>query len=252
MSNPFSLDGKLALITGGGTGLGMGMAQAIIQAGGKVVITGRRKEKLQAACADLGSDAAYVQHDITQLHTIPDLVSEVESRFGAIEILINNAGIHLKSSMEETSDQGFAEVLQTHVHGGFSLTRECAKHMMQRKSGSILFITSMAAMIGIPNVIAYTAAKTAVSGMVRGLASELSPHGVRVNSIAPGWIESSMTRKAFNGDPQREKKIMSRTPMGHMGSPEDIGLAAVYLSSPAARFVTGVDLRVDGGAGIGF
>jgi NAD(P)-dependent dehydrogenase (short-subunit alcohol dehydrogenase family) len=252
MSNPFSLDGKLALITGGGTGLGMGMAQAIIQAGGKVVITGRRKEKLQAACANLGSDAAYVQHDITQLHTIPDLVSEVESRFGAIEILINNAGIHLKSSMEETSDQGFAEVLQTHVHGGFSLTRECAKHMMQRKSGSILFITSMAAMIGIPNVIAYTAAKTAISGMVRGLASELSPHGVRVNSIAPGWIESSMTRKAFDGDPQREKKIMSRTPMGYMGSPEDIGLAAVYLSSPAARFVTGVDLRVDGGAGIGF
>lgn len=252
MNNPFSLSGKLALITGGGTGLGLGMAHALLQAGGHVVITGRREDKLQEACEELGSGAAYIQHDINQLRTIPDLVHEVESRFGPIEILINNAGNHLKCSVDETSDEGFAEVLQTHVQGGFSLTRECAKRMVSRKSGSILFISSMSAMMGIPNIIAYTAAKTAVTGMVRALASELSPHGVRVNSIAPGWIDSSMTRKAFAGDPEREKKIMSRTPMGHLGSAEDIGLAAVYLCSPAARFVTGVDLRIDGGAGIGF
>lgn len=252
MNNPFGLSGKLALVTGGGTGLGLGMAHAILQAGGKVVITGRREDKLQEACAELGSGSAYVRHDINRLDTIPDLVREAEDRFGPIEILINNAGNHLKKSAMETSDEGFAEVLQTHVQGGFSLTRECAKSMVPRNSGSILFISSMSARMGIPNVVAYTAAKTAVAGMVRALASELSPHGVRVNSITPGWIESSMTRQALDGDPERKKKILSRTPMGHLGSAEDIGLAAVYLCSPAARFVTGVDLRVDGGAGVGF
>ncbi|WP_240416019.1 SDR family NAD(P)-dependent oxidoreductase [Paenibacillus periandrae] len=252
MDNPFRLDGKLALITGGGTGLGLGMSHAIVNAGGRVVITGRREDRLKSACEELGSSSVYVPHDITQLKTIPGLVQKVEEQFGPIEILINNAGIHLKSPVQETTDEGFSQVLQTHVQGGFSLTRECAAHMVRRGSGSIVFITSMSALLGIPNVIAYTAAKTAVSGMVRGLASELSPHGIRVNSIAPGWIDSSMTRKAFEGDPERERKILSRTPMGCLGTAEDIGHAAVYLCSPAARFVTGVDLRIDGGAGIGF
>ncbi|MCA0757634.1 SDR family oxidoreductase [Paenibacillus sp. N4] len=252
MGSPFELTGKLALITGGGTGLGMGMARAIVNAGGKVVLTGRREEQLRFACEELGSAASCIQHDITRLDTIPGLVSEMEERFGPVDILINNAGNHLKKSVAETSDEGFAEVLMTHVQGGFALTREFAGRMVARQSGAILFVSSMAAIMGVPNVIAYTAAKTAISGMVRGLASELSPHGVRVNAIVPGWIESDMTNKAFAGDPERARKILSRTPMGRLGSPEDIGNAAVYLCSPAARFVTGVDLRIDGGAGIGF
>lgn len=117
MTNPFSLSGKLALITGGGTGLGLGMAHAIIQAGGKVVITGRRADKLKEACNELGSHSSYIQHDINELDSLSGLVDEVESRFGPIEILINNAGNHLKKNALETSDDGFAEVLQTHVQG---------------------------------------------------------------------------------------------------------------------------------------
>jgi gluconate 5-dehydrogenase len=252
MTNPFDLSGKLALITGGGIGLGLGMAHAIIQAGGKVVITGRRADKLKEACDGLGSSSSYIQHDINELDSIPGLVDEVESRFGPIEILINNAGNHLKKNALETSDDGLAEVLQTHVQGGFGLARECARRMIPRKSGSILFISSMSAIMGIPNVVAYSAAKTAVAGMVRALASEWSPHGVRVNSITPGWIKSDMTEKALDSDPPRKQKIMSRIYMGHMGSSEDIGWAAVYLSSPAARYVTGLDLRIDGGAGYAF
>lgn len=252
MTNPFSLTGKLALITGGGTGLGLGMAHAIIQAGGKVVITGRTADTLKEACDRLGPGSAYIEHDINELDSIPGLVDEVESRFGPIEILINNAGNHLKKSALETSDDGFAGILQTHVQGGFSLARECARRMIPRKSGSILFISSMSAIMGIPGIVAYTAAKTAVAGMVRALASEWSPHGVRVNSITPGWIKSDMSEKALGGDPPRKQKIMSRIIMGHMGSAEDIGWAAVYLSSPAARYVTGLDLRIDGGAGCAF
>lgn len=252
MTNPFSLTGKLALITGGGTGLGLGMARAVIQAGGKVVITGRRAEKLKEACDGLGPRAAFIRHDMNELDSMPGLVDEAERRFGPIDILINNAGNHLKNNALDTSDDGFAEVLQTHVQGGFALARECARRMIPRKSGSILFISSMSAIMGIPNVVAYSAAKTAVAGMVRALASEWSPHGVRVNAITPGWINSDMTEKALDSDPARKRKIMSRIYLGHMGSAEDIGWAAVYLSSPAARYVTGLDLRIDGGAGYAF
>lgn len=252
MDNPFSLENKLALVTGGGTGLGLGMSKAIIQAGGQVVITGRRKEVLKAACEELGSNATYIQHDITNLESIPDLVKHIEMEIGPIDTLINNAGIHLRKPAIETSDTQLSEVLRTHVNGGFALTRECSKGMIERKVGSIIFITSMAEVFGLPYVIAYTAAKSATAGMVRGLAAELSPHGVRVNSIAPGWIESAMLRKSFEGDPNREKKILSRMPMGMIGSPEDIGQAAVFLASSAAKYITGIDLRVDGGVSIGF
>jgi len=252
MGNPFELAGMLALVTGGGTGLGLGIARSIVSAGGKVVLTGRREEPLRSACAELGPDSAYVVHDIDRLETIPGLVREIEERFGPIAILVNNAGNHLKKSAVETDDPSFAKVLSTHVQGGFALARETAKRMMPRGTGAILFVGSMAAIMGIPQVVAYSAAKTAVAGMARALASELSPHGIRVNTIVPGWIESEMTRKAFEGDPERARKILSRTPAGRLGTSEDIGQAVVYLSSPAARFVTGVDLRVDGGAGIGF
>ena len=124
--------------------------------------------------------------------------------------------------------------------------------MVERKHGTILFTASMASLIGIPLVVAYSAAKSAHLGMVRTLASELSPHGVRVNAIAPGWIETEMSRKAFAGDPARAQKVLGRTPANRFGVPSDVGWAAVYLASPAARFVTGVVLPVDGGVSIGF
>jgi gluconate 5-dehydrogenase len=124
--------------------------------------------------------------------------------------------------------------------------------MIERKHGSILFTASMASLFGLPLVLAYSAAKSAYLGMVRSLATEAGAFGIRVNAIAPGWIESDMLRKALTGDEQRSRKILSRTPMQRFGDPADIGWAAVYLCSPAARFVTGVVLPVDGGASIGF
>ena len=136
--------------------------------------------------------------------------------------------------------------------GAFSLTRAVLPQMIQRKHGSILFTASMASLFGIPLVVAYSAAKSAYVGMMRSLATEVSPHGVRVNAIAPGWIESDMMLNALNGDSKRSNKILGRTPMNRFGTPKDIGLAATYLCSPAARFITGVLLPVDGGASIGF
>jgi gluconate 5-dehydrogenase len=124
--------------------------------------------------------------------------------------------------------------------------------MIERKHGNVLFMASMASLFGIPLVIAYSAAKSAMVGMIRTLATEVSQHGVRVNGIAPGWIETAMSKKALESDPTRKNKIIGRTPMARLGAPSDIGWAAVYLASPAAKFVTGTVLPVDGGASIGF
>lgn len=248
----FSLRGETALITGGGTGIGLAMAQAIVAAGGRVVLLGRREAELIAATRALGESASFIVHDVTKLEAAPALVERISGATGPISILINNAGIHLKKPAVETTPEEFQKVLNTHIVGAHALTAAVAPGMMARQHGSILFTGSMASLFGIPLVIAYTAAKAAMVGMTKGYATEFSPHGVRVNCIAPGWIETEMSRQAMAGDPARKGKILGRTPMARFGAPADIGWAAVYLSSPAARFITGVVLPVDGGVSVGF
>jgi gluconate 5-dehydrogenase len=251
-SEAFSLRGETALITGGGTGIGLAIARAMHAAGARVVLVGRREAELAAAVQSLGAGVSHVVHDITRLDAAPALVARVTREAGPVTCLVNNAGIHLKKPAVETSPEEFQRVLNTHIVGAHALTRAVAPGMIERKHGSILFTGSMASLFGIPLVIAYTAAKSAMVGMVKGYATEFSAHGVRVNCIAPGWIETEISRKAFEGDPARKAKVLGRTPAGCLGQPEDIGWAAVYLSSPAATFVTGVTLPVDGGASIGF
>ena len=252
IASAFNLTGQTALITGGGTGLGFGMARCLAAAGAKVVLVGRRKEELDKAGGEIGANAFAVPGDVTKLETVPAILDTAEKLAGPISILINNAGVHLKKFAVDTSDAEFANVMQTHVFGAFALTREAGRRMMQRKSGSVLFTASMASLMGIPQVMAYAAAKSAYVGIVRTLAVEWGPHGIRVNAIAPGWIGSAMLEKAMAGDPARKAKVLGRTPLGCFGKPDDIGWAAVYLCSPAAKFVTGVVLPVDGGAAESF
>jgi gluconate 5-dehydrogenase len=252
-NNPFSLAGETALITGGGSGLGLGMAESFVKAGAKVVLVGRREEQLRQAAASLGASARFVAHDITQLDRAAQLVKRAEDLSGSpVSILVNNAGIHLKKPAVETTPEEFQRVFQTHVMAAQALTQAILPGMIQRKHGNILFTASMAALFGIPLVLAYSAAKSAYRGMVRTLAVELGSQGIRVNAIAPGWIETPMLRQALSGDEKRTQKILGRTPMNCFGDPSDIGWAAVYLCSPAAKFVTGTVLAVDGGASIGF
>ena len=248
----FSLDGKLALVTGGGTGIGLEIARCMTAAGATVVITGRREEVLRDAVETLGESAQYIVNDITELSSIDGLVAQIEATYGPLDILVNNAGINLKKPALEVTDEEFSRILHTNLHSVFALTRACASRMVARRKGVILMISSMAAYYGIDRVVAYAASKSAVEGMVKVLASEFSAHGVRVNAIAPGFIETEMSRKAMNSDPDRRDRAMRRTPMGSFGQPEDIGHAAVFLASPAARYITGVSLPVDGGNSIGF
>jgi NAD(P)-dependent dehydrogenase (short-subunit alcohol dehydrogenase family) len=252
MKNPFSLKGETALITGGGSGLGLGIASCFLQAGARVVLAGRRADVLEAAARNLGKGVRCEPHDITRVDEAEGWVEGVTRRAGPISILVNNAGIHLKKPAVDTTPDEFDAVFRTHVLAAFSLTRAVLPGMLRRRHGNILFTASMASLFGIPQVIAYAAAKSAHLGMVRTLAMEVSGQGVRVNAIAPGWIESDMMRKALKGDPERSEKILRRTPMHAFGQTDDIGLAATFLCSPAAKFITGVVLPVDGGVSIGF
>jgi len=253
LNNVFSLEGETALITGGGTGLGLGIATCLANAGAKVVLVGRREAELSAAASGIGPSASYVSHDITQLDKAAELITAAEKAAGTpVSILVNNAGIHIKKPAVDTTPEEFQSLLTTHVCAAHALTRAALPGMIARKHGSILLTASMTSLMGMPLVIAYSAAKSAYVGMTRALAAEVSIEGVRVNAIAPGWIESPMLRKALAGDEKRSNKILSRTPMARFGDPEDIGWAAVYLCSPAAKFVTGVVLPIDGGASMGF
>lgn len=248
----FSLKGSLALVTGGGTGIGLAIATAYIAAGARVVITGRRETVLQAAVAQLGEGAFYKVCDLAVLSALPAFVENVEQEFGAIDLLVNNAGINLKKPALEVSDAEFENIIQVNLQAVFALSREVAGKMAQRGKGNILLISSMASQYGIPKVVAYTAAKAGVEGITKALAVEWSPLGIRINCIAPGFIETDMSAKALNNDPERKNRVLARTPMQHLGKPEDVGLAAVFLSSPAAKYITGVVLPVDGGNAIGF
>lgn len=248
----FSLAGEHALITGGGTGLGLAMTQCFVAAGARVTIVGRRPEPLRAACKQLGPCTAYLAADITDPSRAATLVADAEQKQGPLTILVNNAGIHLKKPAALTSDEEFQSVMRTHLFAAFSLSRTASNGMLNRGHGSILWIASITSLIGLTQVVAYSAAKSAYIGVVRSLASEWSGQGLRVNAIAPGWIHSEMLEKALADDPARRAKVINRTPMGHIGQPHDIGWAAVYLCSSAAKFVTGTVLTIDGGASIGF
>ena len=195
-SKIYSLEGEHALITGGGTGLGLAMAQCFVAAGARVTIVGRRPEPLRAACQQLGANAACLAADITDPARVATLVPEAEQKQGPFTILVNNAGIHLKKPATLTSDAEFQSVIQTHLFAAFSLSREASKGMLERRRGSILFTASMTSFIGMTQVVAYSAAKSACLGVVRALAAEWSSQGIRVNAIAPGWIRIRHAQKS--------------------------------------------------------
>lgn len=251
--NPFSLNGKTALITGGATGLGLAMTRCMVEAGAKVIVVARSApEKVNEALRPLGDRVSYYQGDVSKPDTVPALVQQILLREGPIHILVNNAGNHCKKPIEDMETEEFAAVLQTHLVGSFALTRALIPEMRALGGGSILFIASMTSYIGQPYVMGYSAAKSGVLGMVHTLSAETAGDGIRVNAIAPGWIDTPMYQAATSKDPARRAKILGRIQMGRVGTPEDIGWAAVYLCSEGASYITGVCLPVDGGALVGF
>lgn len=244
---------KIAIVTGGGSGIGFAIAEKLVQNTIHTIIIGRDESKLCTAKQKLGELCETVTCDLSDLSSIPGLVNKIVEKHGRIDVVVNNAGINMKKEFTQVTDEDFQKIILTNLTAVFSLSREVVKCMIEKEiKGCIINISSMASQYGIPKVIAYTASKSAVEGMTRAMAVELSPKGIRVNCIAPGFIATDMSAKALNNDPERKNKALGRTPMGELGSPSDIGDAAAFLASDAAKYITGVVLPVDGGNSIGF
>jgi NAD(P)-dependent dehydrogenase (short-subunit alcohol dehydrogenase family) len=243
---------KVAIVTGGGSGIGLAISEKFTQSRILTIIIGRDMKKLEAARQRLGEFCRIIRFDLTDLEGIPQLVNDIIKKFGRIDILVNNAGINMKKDFTEVTDEEFGRVMMTNVNVPFALSREVVKKMLPLKNGCIINISSMASQYGIPKVIAYTASKSAIEGMTRSMAVDLSPFGIRINCIAPGFIATKMSAKALDDDAERKRKVLSRTPMAHLGDPADIGDAALFLASDAAKYITGIVLPVDGGNSIGF
>lgn len=253
ISSQFDLTGRTAIITGGSTGLGLAITRCLIEAGARVaVLSFEPREQGEQALKPFGEKARYYVYDVTDTANAQSAVDRVIDEMGDVSILINNAGNHCKKLIEDMTVEDYVRVLNVHLVGAFALTKAVVPHMKRNRRGSILFQASMTSYIGQPAVSGYSTAKAGYLGLMHTLATECGPYNVRVNAIAPGWIDTPMFHAATDTDPQRLQKILGRIPMNHVGEPVDIGMAAVFLCSDAARYITGTCLPVDGGALIGF
>lgn len=244
------LDGKVAVVTGGGGGLGSLAACAFAAAGADVVVVGRTAASLQAAAdavRGVGRRAAAIVADVTRSADVNRMVERAVGEFGRIDILLNNAGVTSPKTVLELTDEDWHRIMDTSATGAFYCARAVAPVMMRQREGSIISMGSILSARGMAKRTAYSAAKAAVMNLTRALALELGPHGIRVNAIAPTVIVTDLNRELVRTQPQLYQAVLDRTPLGRLGEPEDIAGALVFLASPAARFITGQTLFVDGG-----
>jgi 2-deoxy-D-gluconate 3-dehydrogenase len=244
-SSLFSLEGKVALVTGGNGGIGNAIARGLRDAGAKIVVTGRNQEKNQAIAKELGGAIEVFTLDVREEAAVERIIAEIVEKLGRLDILVNNAGILRGGPSINFSRNDWDAVVETHITGSFLCSKYSARAMVaKREGGKIINIGSMGSIFGAPGGIAYATAKTGVIGLTRSLAIELAPDNIQVNAILPGFIKTDMT--SSTPDIPREK-IRQRTPAGRWGEPEELIGAAVFLASTASNFVTGVQLPVDGG-----
>ena len=241
----FDLTGMTALVTGASGGLGSAIANALAVQGARLAVSGSNVDKLERFRSGLGGDHVALPCNLSDGAAVDALVPQaVEALGGKLDILVNNAGITRDNLAMRMKDEEWDEVLRVNLEAAFRLMRAAAKPMMRARFGRIISVTSVVAVTGNPGQANYVAAKAGLIGLSKAMAQELATRGVTVNTIAPGFMTSAMT-EALN-DQQREG-ILSRIPMGAMGSGEDIGAAAVYLASREAGYITGQTLHVNGG-----
>lgn len=254
MPNPsmFDLSGRIAIVTGGNGGIGRGLALALGQAGAAVAVLGRNQDKNQAVLKELealGARAIVVRVDVSDRAQLKPGFEEVERRVGPVDILVNNAGIAVQRGVRQLTAQDWDLVLETNLSACFLLSQLAANSMVAgKRGGKIINITSEYSKFGSPGVPAYSASKGGLLQLTKSLAIELARHNIQVNAIVPGWITTDLT------DPVRSTpfydEIITRTPAGRFGEPEELGGAVVFLASRASNFVTGSEVFVDGGYAI--
>jgi len=247
MAVSFDLSGRGALVTGANTGIGQAIAVALAEAGADVAVAGRSAptQTLQLIEA-AGRKAVNIGADLSSIEPVQRIVDEALAGLGRLDILVNNAGIIRRDDLLQFSEEDWDAVIDTNLKTLFFLSQAAARHMAARGSGKIVNIASLLTFQGGVRVPSYTAAKSGVGGVTKAMANELAPKGVQVNAIAPGYIATNNTT-ALRADEIRNRQIVERIPAGRWGDPADIAGAAVFLASPAADYVTGHVLAVDGG-----
>ena len=242
----FSLTDRVALVTGSSRGLGRAIAQGLADAGARVILHGRDPDRLQATAAAFPNVAGTIAFDVSDTAATKAAFEAIAKDHGRLDILVNNAGVIPRKPLLETTDDDWAQVIDSNLSAYFRLSREAARLMVPAKSGRIIMISSIMGLVGRPTIPGYITAKAGLHGMVRALSAELAPHGVTVNAIAPGFMPTDATETLHN-DPKFNEWIAVRTPMGRWGRAEELAGPAVFLASDAASYVTGHILVVDGG-----
>jgi 2-dehydro-3-deoxy-D-gluconate 5-dehydrogenase len=247
MSAVFDLSGKIALVTGANTGIGQAIAVALATAGADVALVGRSEAtETKAKVEAIGRRAIIVAADLSSIAPVPDVISQTLAELGSIDILVNNAGIIRRNDAVDFTEEDWDAVIDTNLKSLFFLSQAAAKEMIAKGSGKIINIASMLTFQGGIRVPSYTASKSGVGGLTKAMANEWAAKGINVNAIAPGYIATNNTA-ALQADETRNRQIVERIPAGRWGKAEDIGGAAVFLASPAADYVNGHILAVDGG-----
>jgi NAD(P)-dependent dehydrogenase (short-subunit alcohol dehydrogenase family) len=248
MSEPGRLAGKTAVVTGSTRGIGLAIAKAFIREGARVVVNSRSAADCESVAGGLGPSALAVAADLSRSDDVRRLAREAESALGAApDVLVNNAGQPRVAPSEELSEADYRDTLDLNLNGYFVLSQDVARGMLARGNGAIINISSIFGLVAVPQRLAYCVSKAALNMMTKVMAIEWAGRGVRVNAIAPGYVETEFIGGLIARGVLDPTKLVRRTPMGRLGSSDEIAEAALFLATPAASFVTGEILTVDGG-----
>jgi gluconate 5-dehydrogenase len=245
----FALDGRVALVTGSNRGIGFALARGLANAGATVILNGRDRERTEAAARGLkeeGLSASTSITDVTDRDAVLREVNRIEEQFGALDVVVNNAGIQYRAPFVEFPVEKFDAIMRCNVYGPFFVAQAAAKGMISRGRGSIINICSVQSELGRPSIVPYTTSKGAMKMMTKAMAAELGPSGVRVNGLAPGYFRTDLN-EVLTKDPGFSDWLVNRTPLGRWGETDELIGAAIFLASDAASFVTGQMIYVDGG-----
>ena len=249
MDQPYSLEGRVAFVTGASRGIGRSIALALARAGAAVACAARALDQVKSAAAEIesaGGRACALRLDVSQGAQVTAAVTEAEKALGPIDILVNNAGIILEKKTVDVSDEEWDTLFATNLTSMFRCARAVAPGMIARGRGKIINIGSMYGRLGVPRYAAYSASKAAVDGLTRSLAAEWAKHGIQVNCLAPGYMNTDIPRAAM-ADADTRERFLSKVPARRLGEPAEAASLAVYLASPASDFMTGQTVYLDGG-----